>query len=98
MARVVDDVVFHKNSTAALVQIDAASAACGCVHIMNDVVTDDGARRNAKRIYAGEIAQDALADFENVVVLNAIVMCEAGTVAPCPADGNRRVVEIGDSV
>ena len=66
---------------------------------MMDVVVADGrAFRIAERIDTAHVAQHALPDVMDVVEFNLVADADRRRVAPCPADGYARVVQIADIV
>ena len=76
----------------------AAAIAVVGIDVVDHVVADGGAGRNAQGIDAAHVAQHAPTEVMDVVELDLVVVCGAGVIAPAPADGNARIVEIGDVV
>ena len=94
---VMHHVVLDQQMRGAFVVVNAPAAVVVGVHVVDVVVADDRARRDAERVDAAHVRQHA-ADVVNVVELDAIVLAHAALVAPHPADRNARVTAVVNMV
>jgi hypothetical protein len=95
---VVNEVVFHSDSRAALVGIQSPSAVSIGVYVMDHVVADCRPFGRAERIYAPHVTEYAVSDMVHVVVIDFVAFCKTFGVPPAPTYGNSRVVEIADII
>ena len=94
----VDEVVLEEDVGAAFVGIEAPAAVAVGVDVVEDVVDDLRAFRRAEGVDAAHVAEHAPADVVDVVEGDAVPLGQAFAVSPAPADGDARVVEVGDFV
>ncbi len=66
--------------------------------VVEQVVPDDGARLDTERVEGAHVAQHPAANVVGVVELDDIVPGQGPSVAPGPADRDRRVVGVVDVV
>ena len=86
---VVDQIIFHHDSGAALVGIESPAAVGVGIDIVKDVVSDDGALRRPKRINPAHVTEHTPADM--VHVIEADVISFSQTFAIAPRDFKRRI-------
>ena len=65
---------------------------------MNDVMIDGGAFGGAEGIDGTHIAQNAVADMVEVVIIDAVAFGRAVVVAPSPADRDGGIVQVCDFI
>lgn len=94
--RVIDEVVFDQLVPAMRIQVDAPPQGRRRVgpQVVEHVVPDDAAGRNAQAIDQARIAQDALAEIVDVVELDDVIRGPVRLQAPIPADADPGVVEV----
>ena len=95
---VVHDVVFRHNVRRALVEVDPPAAIGGRQDVVNEVVRQAGAVLVAQRVDAAHVAEQAAPDVVDVVVFDDVVLRQGVAVAPGPADGDARVIQVMDVV
>ena len=65
---------------------------------MEDVVADDRPLRRAERVDTSHVTEHGPADVVHVVVGERVPLGQAVGITPAPADGQARVIQIGDVV
>ena len=98
--RAVGDVVFDEDLRASLVGVDAAGAGAffPVPDVVDQVAAYDRAGRYAERVDPAHVAELAGTDVVHVVVLDAVAVGLGRGVAPTPAAGDARVVQVADLV
>ena len=94
----VDDVILDEDVGTGLVEVYPKRAVRVPQHVVNPIVADRGAGRNAQRVDAAHIAQLAPAQMMDVIVFDGIMVGRGGIVGPTPADGYARIEKVADVV
>src|SRR5512140_691601 len=94
VAHVINEVIFQEDAGAGLIRIEPPPSVARRVDLVNDVVANDCAFRWAERVNAAHIAQNAIPQVMEMVVLNPVYLGGALVVTPPQADTNGRVKPI----
>jgi hypothetical protein len=94
----VHDVVLHHDPGAAFVGVERPSAVAIAADVVEQVVPHDCPRLRAQGVDAAHVAEQPLADVVGVVELDDVVVARRRGVAPVPADRDRGVEEVVETV
>src|SRR5438477_7719128 len=90
----INDVALQDNSAAAFVGVETPTAISEGVHVVNEVVANDGARLRAERVDRAHVAQPKLADVVQMVVLNQVGPARRIAITPGPPHGDGGVIKV----
>lgn len=94
----VDYVVLYEYVGAAFVKVDPPSpVACGDA-VVDQVVVDDGSRRDTQRIDSSKVGEPPLSDLVDMIVSYLVLDGITCAVTPRPADGYTGIIEVVDVV
>src|SRR5438445_5922709 len=90
----INHVVLQHDAGAPFVRVESPAAVGIGLHIVNQVVAQNGSLLDAQRVNAAHIAQHTLADVVEMIEFDEVVAAGRFLIAPVPADGDGTVEKV----